>query len=193
MIRATRVRLLLMVVVIVVAAGITLALASTDAPRNQRRTEHHPHADVGLVKFADGGRVVASHAVCSDMTDLGYIKNNSCIYYAVVASATHESEQVFERDEVRRLDRAAWRLFSPRDFGYSAPVVGRDDPYGHDCLLIGPPARVPLAMEYGGRPSRSSFWFGLRQALQQARRKGWAVIGMQMYPGPANDPLDRVC
>jgi hypothetical protein len=175
-------------VVIAVAAGAAFAVA---APRHAR--EVHPHADPGLIKLADGGRIIGFHAYCSDETDLGYIKDNECIDYLVVASGASESARTFQHDEVHRLDRANWRLFSPRDFGYSAPVVGRDDIHGHDCLLIGPPNRVPFGLEPPAGHGREPFWSKLRQALQRATRRGRAVIGMQMYPGPANDAEHRVC
>jgi hypothetical protein len=178
----------LVVAIAVVVSGAAFALA---APGHVR--EVHPHADPRLIKLADGGRIIGFHAYCADMTDLGYIKDNECIDYLVVASGASESASAFQHDEVQRLDRASWRLFSPRDFGYSAPVVGRDDIEGHDCLLIGPPNRVPFGLEPPVGDGREPFWSKLRQALQRATRRGRAVIGMQMYPGPGNDAEHRVC
>ena len=173
-------------IIVALGVGIPLVLAATK--------EVHPNADLHLVEIADGGRVVAFHANCSDETDLGYMPDNLCIDYLLVASRAPVTEREFQSDEVRRLNRANWRLFSPRDFGfYSNRVLGRTDLYGHDCLLIGPPALVPLGSDFSDESPEPHFWSKLRGSLSRARRRGLTVIGMQLYPGPANDAYHRVC
>jgi hypothetical protein len=179
-------------IIIALAVAIPVVLSATN--RARAHAEVHPHADLRLLKITDGGRIIGFHANCSDMTDLGYMPDNLCIDYLLVGSRSPRTEQAFQHDEVKRLDHAVWRLFSPKDFGLSSTrVVGRTDLYGHDCLLIGPPALVPFASEPYGEGPAPAFWSQLREELQRARRQGLTVIGMQLYPGPANDAYHRVC
>jgi hypothetical protein len=179
--------------VILIVLGATAGLVFGATNHAGPRRERHPHADLRLIPFVDHGRVIGFHADCRDHTDLGYVPNNLCIDSLLVGSRTAKTERAFQQAEVARLHRADWRLFSPTDFGFpSRNVDARDDLYGHDCLLIGGPSLVP----FGGEPAKGtapSYWSALRKDLQRARRQGLTVIGMTVYPGPANDAFHRVC
>jgi hypothetical protein len=157
------------------------------------RGESHPHGDPGLIPLVDGAHVIAAHDDCSDETDFGYVKNNSCIDYRLVQSSTHETVTTLLAHEARALDRPKWLLFSPADFGFTGSVVGRADLYGHDCVLLGPPAQIPLSMEDTDTAPIPTFWGMLRRKLKLAQRKAYPIIGLQIYPGPANEPDHRVC
>jgi hypothetical protein len=157
--------------------------------------EFHPRADTKLPPLADHSRIVARADDCRDVKDVAYIKNDICIRYEVAETPMQESASAFLRHEVQALDGADWRLFSPSEFDFGKPVVGRIDLFSHDCLLVGPPERTLMVMyrEDASVGPAPTFWEPILSALSQAREHHHAVIGLQFYPGPANEPDHEAC
>jgi hypothetical protein len=172
-------------VVVAIAAVVVVVLTS--------RGEHHPHGNPDLVPLADGAYVVADYNDCSDETDLGYIKNNLCIDFRLVQASRPETVNTFLEHETMTLDHTNCRLFSPADFGMHQPVIGRADLYGHDCVLLGPTAEVPFSMDDPDIRPVPKFWAMLRHQLTLAHQRPLPIIGVQTYPGPADDAEHRVC
>lgn len=170
---------------LIVIVAVLIALAGCG--------ESHAHGDPGLVPLADGGHVVAAYNDCNDLTRVAYQKNNPSTDYRLVQAARPEPASTLLSDEVRALDRANWRLFSPTDAGFYGAAIGRTDLHGHDCLLLGRPARILLSEENTAIRPIPKFWGIVRATLKLAQHQTRPLLGLQVYPGPANDPEHRVC
>jgi hypothetical protein len=74
----------------------------------------------------------------------------------------------------------------------------RTDDFGYvknNSVLLGQPAQIPLSMEDTNTAPIPTFWGVLRRKLKLklAQRKAYPIIGLQIYPGPANEPDHGVC
>jgi hypothetical protein len=177
---------------VVVLAGVAVVLVVVLAGGS----ESHPHGDPTLVTLVDGAHVIADYNNCSDETDFGYTKNNDCVDSRLVQASTRETAAAFRDHEIRALEHADWRVFSPASFGFHSPVVASSDPQRHDCVLLGPPAQVPLSARDAEDTSAAAvpkYAAWIRRERKIAEHPTLPIIGLQTSPGPANDPHRAAC
>lgn len=152
--------------------------------------ESHPKADLSLLTYVDGAQVIGGGRDCSDLDGPGYIPNNMCISYLLARATQLTSSKRLLVEQRAAFANKGWRRFSASKYAY-ARAEGWADRAGHDCVIIGSPSAT-IDSTSMLRPV-PAWWPRMLTAMHSAQRRHVALLGVIVYPGPANMPRHERC
>jgi hypothetical protein len=152
--------------------------------------ESHPKADLSLLSYVDGAKVIARGTDCSDTQGAGYTPNSICISYVLVEASRAGNSHVLRAAQARFFARKGWRRFPGANYAYP-DAEGWADNGGHDCVLLGS-AKATILSTPMFRPV-PRWWTRMLAALRQLEDMHAATMGVIVYPGPANIPNRKQC